>query len=274
MMASNRHSKSLGPKVAQAVRQAGEWLRAVWEEAEAKPAASPEVDWKGPSDPVTSWDRTVETMLLSALGRLTPDIPVWSEEGRPVPPNSLGQRWLLDPLDGTLNATHRYPHVAIALALEDAEGIAEAFVYDVHRSHLYWAARGQGAWRDGLALHVGTNPALSQALLAVGATWKDEEAIWQVLARHGQDLRRGGSAALDLAWVASGILDGFVERRLWPWDVAAGSLLVAEAGGLATDLRGSPLRWNGPLAVVAANPSLHRALVEALKDLKTSDSSP
>lgn len=241
-------------------------LRAIGQTVRQRRAPLGEVGWKGRSDPVTEWDRAIETQLMEQLGRLTPEIPVWSEESRPVLPSPQGLRWILDPLDGTLNATHGFPHQAIALALQSGERIELGWVYDLYRDQLFFARRGHGAYLDGRRLTVSAVETLSSALIAAGALWKGELPVYQALAPRCQDLRRGGSAALDLAWVAAGWVDGFIERRLQPWDVAAGALLVEEAHGRVTDLAGTPLSWSGPLDVVASNRRLHSALLGALQE--------
>lgn len=240
-------------------------LRAIGQGIRERREPVGDVGWKGPSDPVTEWDRLIESQLMELLGRLTPQIPVWSEESGPALPNPQELRWILDPLDGTLNATHGFPHQAIALALQTEDGIALGWVYDLYRDQLFFARRGFGAYLDGVRLAVSSVATLSSALVAAGALWKGELPVYQALSPQCQDLRRGGSAALDLAWVAAGWVDGFVERRLQPWDVAAGALLVEEAHGRVTDLAGSPLTWSGPLDVVASNGRLHSALLDVLQ---------
>ena len=165
---------------------------------------------------------------------------------------------MFDPLDGTVSYLYGYPHWSVSVALEDREGSLAGVVYDPNRDELFAAQRGGGATVDGRAISVRDAPPLAEALLATGfgydSEWRAEQAeVARRVLPEVRDIRRAGSAALDLAWLAAGRLDGYYERGLNAWDWAAGSLLVREAGGAVEELRGEPFGlMAGPKALVDA----------------------
>ena len=191
------------------------------------------------------------------LVRERPADGLLAEEGTSEPGES-GRRWVFDPLDGTVSFLYGYPHWCVSVALEDAEGTAVGVVYDPNRDELFAAERGAGATLAGRAISVGEAPPLAQALVATGfgydPAWRAQQAeVVRGLLPAVRDIRRAGSAALDLAWLAAGRLDAYYERGLNAWDWAAGSLLVSEAGGTVEELRGEPFGLiAGPQAVVTA----------------------
>jgi myo-inositol-1(or 4)-monophosphatase len=216
---------------------------------------------------VTTVDRESEQAIRRLLLRAAPDVPVLGEEGGG---ERHGLHWAVDPLDGTTNFMLGLPVVAVSVALVDSGvplvGAVRAPLLDLTFS----GARGLGAWSDGIRLQVSERPA-SRAIVATGFPFRDRSfvpvylpAFVRILARS-EDLRRAGSAALDLAWVAAGVFDGFFELNLSEWDVAAGSLLVEEAGGVVTG-------WNGGsdyLAdghILAGSPATHRMLLSAARE--------
>jgi myo-inositol-1(or 4)-monophosphatase len=244
-----------------AARQAADFLRGV-----RRPSDPGQWSLKGPNDFVTEIDRHAETLIRETLLKSTPGASVLGEELSPD--LELGAlTWIIDPLDGTTNFLHGYPACAVSIAAA-VDGVVEVGV--VHRLEpdtCYRAVRGGGAWDDAGPLEVSTRSTPAHALIGTGFPFKCPEALPEYLAQFRQVLlgssgiRRAGSAALDLADVAAGRFEGFWEVSLAPWDVAAGALLVREAGGIVTDLAGDGLRvGHGP--VVAGNPAIHGWLLE------------
>lgn len=225
-------------------------------------------DFKGVVDPVTAADRASEEAVLDVIASHRPDDAIVGEEGA-AREGSSGRRWLVDPLDGTVNFLHGFPQVAVSVAVEDDDGPLAGVVRDVFRDEEFAAGRGGGATLNGAPMRVAGRTELAQALVATGFAYDRQERgpeygrILGEMLRHVQGIRRGGSAALDLAWVACGRLDGYWEATLGPWDVAAGLLLVIEAGGRATSYDGGTA---GHHEVVAANPVLQPLLRRAVAD--------
>ena len=192
---------------------------------------------------VSDADRAAEDAIVALLRAERPDDGLMAEEGASVE-GSSGRRWVIDPLDGTTNFLYGIPQWAVSVALEDAEGVLAGVVLDPVRGECFRAERGAGAELGGRPLRVRDGTPLSRALIATGfgyeASWRREQAraVEHVLPRV-RDLRRAGAAALDLAWVAAGRLDGYWERGLRPWDWAAGRLLVTEAGGALAEPAGA-----------------------------------
>lgn len=222
-------------------------------------------------DLVTEADLASERLILSRLRQQYPDHAVLSEEAQGELP-AVGPAWTVDPLDGTVNFAHGYPVFSVTLAFFQ-DGVAQVGVtYDPLREELFWAQRGQGAWCNGQRLHVSTTAELGQSLLGTGfqydrATNADNNlAEFSYFVVRTRGVRRGGSAALDLAWLAAGRLDGFWEKGLNPWDTAAGQVLIEEAGGRVTTYSGAA--WHPRVRnLVASNgvPELHAALVEGIR---------
>jgi myo-inositol-1(or 4)-monophosphatase len=188
------------------------------------------------TDPVSAADRAAEKLIASRLAEARPDDGLLGEEGQAPRRGTSGLRWVVDPLDGTVNFLYGLPSWCVSVACEDDAGSLVGVVHDPNRDETFHAVRGGGAWCDGQRLAVSGVDDLARTLLATGfaydpATrrdWADDVAD---LLGHVRDLRRGGSAALDLAWTAAGRFDAYLEFGLAPWDWAAGSLLVTEAGG-------------------------------------------
>jgi myo-inositol-1(or 4)-monophosphatase len=223
-------------------------------------------DFKGIGNPVTDADREAEAAILSLIEEHRPNDGVLGEEGASKEGTS-GRRWVIDPLDGTVNFLHGFPQVAVSIAVEDADGAIVGVIRDVFRDEEFVAQRGLGATLNGAPIQVSGRNQLGDGLIATGFSY-DRQERWQEygrvlgeMLRQVRGVRRGGSAALDLAWVACGRLDGYWELRLGPWDVAAGYLIVAEAGGRVTALDGSPATHE---ECVAANAAIHPALLEAV----------
>ncbi|HET7499423.1 MAG TPA: inositol monophosphatase family protein [Kofleriaceae bacterium] len=226
-----------------------------------------------PRDLVTEWDLRSEEVIRRVLDERTPGIPVLGEEGgqgTQGAPTGGDRRWLVDPIDGTVNFAHGLPIWAISISLEDAGELAVGVVAAPPLGWWFEAARGGGA-HDGAGrpLRVSAISALDHALLVTGfpydrATRPDNNfAEWEHLQRRAGACRRLGAAALDLCLVASGSMDGYWERHLKPWDVGAGALIVAEAGGTVTDWTGRRFDVHEG-AVVATNGAIHEELVAEL----------
>jgi myo-inositol-1(or 4)-monophosphatase len=225
-------------------------------------------DWqsKGHHDWATEVDRTAERLIAEVLGSGAPGSRLVGEESSPELVQS-GLVWVVDPLDGTTNFLHGYPQYAVSIAAA-LNGILEAaVVLDINREYLYGAVRGMGAWLGDIRLSVSTIRDPARALLGTGYPFKQLERMEEYLAQFRRILpatsgvRRAGSAALDLADVAAGRLDGFWELMLAPWDMSAGVLLIREAGGVVTDLSGRSIGVEHS-AVVAGNPAMHAWLLK------------
>ena len=223
-------------------------------------------------DVVTDADIASERLIVDALRRRFPDHRIFSEEGLGDIHGLLADStpvWLVDPLDGTVNYAHGYPLWGVSLALSQGGKILLAVTFDPLRDEIFAALQGKGAWCNGERLQVSDVAQMHQALVATGfaykrATLEDNNlAEFSAVMPRVQGVRRAGSAVLDLAHLADGRLDGYWEMHLQPWDWAAGWLLVEEAGGEVTDLRGEP--WTLASGdVVASNGLLHAELLSRL----------
>ncbi len=226
------------------------------------------VGYKGRVDLVTAADLEAEEVVVSAIRTRFPEHGVVAEERLPET-GSPEHRWIVDPLDGTTNFVHGYPFFCVSIALEIAGEPHLGVVHAPLLDETYHAVRGEGAFLDGRPVRVSETDELIRSLLATGFPydrWRLERnnlAEFCELTMATQGVRRSGSAALDLAGVASGRLDGFWEFALKPWDVAAGSVLVREAGGDVTDLKGGRDYRDGA-EIVATNGRIHAALLAAL----------
>lgn len=227
------------------------------------------VDHKGAVDLVTEVDRAAEVAIRKVLARHTPDIPVLGEEEGGA--EDQGTRWVVDPIDGTTNFVHGYPFVCVSIALEVDHQPVAACLLDPLRSVRYTAARGLGARCGERPMAVSDCRTLDRALIGTGFAYDRRERpdfyldpLRAVMTRC-QGIRRGGAAALELALLADGRLDGFWEYTLKRWDVAAGVLLIEEAGGRVSALGGGPLPRGIGVDILAANPWIHDALAEALE---------
>ncbi len=245
----------------EAARAAGRLL------VDAHARRSTRYERKGAVDLVTETDRACEDAIRATLERLEPGIPVLGEEGGGA--EGARVRWVVDPIDGTTNFVHGFPWFAVSIALEEDGRSVVGVVLDPLRDRAYTATRGGGAFVDGARARVSTVPDLDAALVATGFPYDRRERLDFYLARvravlgRCQGLRRAGAASLDLALVATGQLDAYWEFNLKPWDIAAGRLLVEEAGGLVTGHAGEMLDPGVP-SPLATNRALHAAMIEAL----------
>jgi len=234
---------------------------------------SRQVEYKrGPTDLVTDMDRRSETLIVEMLRARFPDDEILGEETGLLP-GAGGRRWLIDPLDGTTNYAHRLPIYAVSIALSVDGVVRLGVIYDPNRDECFVAERHGGATLNGRPIRVSTASTLTESVLATGFAYTIREqqdnnlAEHHALARRCRAIREIGSATLSLASVAAGRLDGFWEVRLGPWDVAAGALLVEEAGGRVTDLAGDPLDVSDP-APVASNGRIHAEIVRTIEEVR------
>ncbi|MGH7914899.1 MAG: inositol monophosphatase family protein [Candidatus Binataceae bacterium] len=215
-------------------------------------------------DLVTEADREAEQAIIRTLNRAFPDHAILAEESG-ANARLSEHRWIIDPLDGTTNFAHGFPQFCVSIAYERRGRIELAVVFDALKRELFVAARGRGARLNARPIQVSATPSLGQALLATGFPYDRRErrnfylAFWEAFMMRTQGVRRTGSAALDLCNVACGRVDAFWEFGLRPWDVAAGALIVTEAGGRVTNLDGSALDLEAR-KILASNGTLHRAM--------------
>ncbi len=249
-----------------AVSEASAMLLASWREAKT-------IRHKGAVDIVTETDHAIESMVVARLTHAFPDHLMIAEESAPAdtltapPPDRYV--WYLDPLDGTTNFAHAYPHFAVSLALAIGTELALAIVHDPIRDETFVARRGGGATLNGGPIGVSSTVTLDDALLATGFPYDRREHLdlylgfFADMVRRAQGVRRNGSAALDLCYVACGRLDAFWEWKLRPWDTAAGALIVREAHGVVTTFRDEPFDLFGT-QTLASNGHLHASMVQTL----------
>jgi myo-inositol-1(or 4)-monophosphatase len=230
-----------------------------------------QVSLKGPRNFVTAADRRAEEIVREELGKARPDYGFLGEEGGARPGTDTSHRWIVDPLDGTTNFLHGIPHFAVSIALERNGAIVAALTFNPANDELFVAEHGKGAFLNNRRIRVAARKRLAEAVVACGlphfgrgdlALARCEIAAAQ---QHFAGLRRYGAATLDLAWIAAGRLDAYWERDLSPWDLAAGMLLVREAGGFITDLDGGDaVLTKGQVA--AGNDTMHHELLRLLKE--------
>ncbi|HEX9014787.1 MAG TPA: inositol monophosphatase family protein [Chloroflexota bacterium] len=229
------------------------------------------VEFKGAINLVTDADRRSEAAIVSIVRARYPEHQILAEEGSRSDGPS-GYRWIIDPLDGTTNYAHRYPHFAVSIAVELDGEIAVGAVYDPVRDELFSAQAGQGAFVNGKPLSVSKTAGLLHGLLCTGFPYDRDQfgpslRRWDRFIRRAQAVRRDGSAALDICYVAAGRFDGFWENHLQPWDAAAGLLVVREAGGTVSGFDGGvPDLYAGEL--VASNGLLHGDMLEVLAEVE------
>lgn len=251
-----------------AARKAGRSLKRDFGEVE-----NLQVSMKGPADFVSAADRRAEEILHAELSKVRPGYGFLGEEGGRRDGDDKSHTWIVDPLDGTTNFLHGIPQFAISIALEREGTIVAGVVYNPASEELFVAERGKGAFLNDQRLRVAARRRLSDAVIACGLPHigRGDPALFRGELAAVQDkvagLRRFGAAALDLAWVAAGRFDAFWERDLSPWDMAAGILMVREAGGFASDLEGGDGIF-AKRSIIAGNEFLHTALLQAFKDAR------
>ncbi len=224
-----------------------------------------DITFKGEVDLVTAVDREAERLIVDMITAAFPEHGIHAEES-PSRSSRDGHRWYIDPLDGTTNFAHGYPHFAVSIALAREDELLLGLVYDPVREELFTALRGSGARLNGAPIAPSSVDQLDRALLGTGFPYDQRQhgdfylSFWREAVRHAQGVRRAGAAALDLCYVACGRLDGFWEWKLHPWDLAAGRLIIEEVGGRVTDGAGGPHRLTGA-ETVASNGRIHEELL-------------
>ena len=260
------------PKAEEIAREAGALLREFY-------STGVTTEYKGSADLVTVADRTAEKLLRERLSAAFPEHGIYGEEGT-RDRLAAEYRWYVDPLDGTTNFAHSVPHFAVSLGLEHrpvglTEGedgtLVSAVLYDPMRDEMYVAEPGKGAWLNGKQLHVSATTTLSESLVSTGFPSQKRHKnpnihFYQEFTLRSHGVRRLGSAALDLAYVAAGRYEAFWEFNLNPWDTAAGILLVEEAGGVVTDFSGQPVKLDSK-EVLATNGKIQAELVGLFGDM-------
>lgn len=226
---------------------------------------------KGRNDFVSEVDRQAESEIIGTIQRSYPDHAFLAEESGATGDSDFV--WIVDPLDGTTNFLHGFPVFAVSLALAVRGRLEHAVIYDPMRQELYTASRGEGAQLDGRRIRVSGQRSLESALIGTGFPFRGKESwlesylpMLRAVITSTAGVRRPGAASLDLAYVAAGRLDGFWEMGLHPWDMAAGSLLIQEAGGHVTDLAGGD-DYLGQGHILAGNNRIHQALYRLLGPL-------
>jgi len=224
---------------------------------------------KQPNDFVTEVDQRVEQEIVSIIKKAYPSHSILGEEFGAIQGDDY--QWIIDPIDGTRNFIHGFPHFAVSIAISYKNKIEHGVIYDPLRQELFTATRGKGAMLNDHRIRVSARKQLSECLLGTGFAYRHQDKhnpipgkILDVMIPASGDIRRAGAATLDLAYVACGRLDGFWELGLRPWDMAAGSLLIKEAGGIVCDIDGSEdyLKTGN---IVAANPAIIRQLLKAIR---------
>ncbi|MDP7342060.1 MAG: inositol monophosphatase family protein [Alphaproteobacteria bacterium] len=228
-----------------------------------------QVSRKGPADFVSSADHKAEQTLVEELQRARPNFGFLVEEGGEIKGEDSSNRWIIDPLDGTTNFLHGIPHFAISIGLERDGRMFAGVIYDPLRDELFWAETGIGAFINSQRLRVSSRARLGDALIATGMPFKGRashpeypvmlDSVWAATS----GVRRFGSAALDLAYVAAGRYDGFWEFALSPWDIAAGLVILREAGGIVSEVDGGDQMMESG-DILATNGHLHEYLQELL----------
>ncbi len=227
------------------------------------------VEFKGAIDPVTEIDHGCEACIIEHIRRAFPDHDILTEESDNERRDSE-HRWIIDPLDGTVNYSHKYPRFAASIAYELKGEILFGGIYDPILDELFSAERGAGAFLNGEPIHVSKTPSLKQSMLCTGFPYDvhtnpdNNLANFNAFILTAQAVRRDGSACLNLCYLANGRFDGVWELRMKPWDVAAGSLLITEAGGVVTNFRGQPFSvYHGE--VLASNGAIQAEMAEVLR---------
>jgi myo-inositol-1(or 4)-monophosphatase len=230
---------------------------------------------KGPKDFVSEVDRAAETAIVETLHAAYPDHAILAEEGTAKGANASAEHlWIIDPLDGTTNFLHGFPQYCVSIALQHKGQITQGVIYDPVRNDLFTATRGRGAFLNDRRMRVSKRQHLKDCLIGTGFPFRQGEHVdtylrmMRTMIVETAGLRRPGAAALDLAYVAAGYYDGFWEIGLNPWDVAAGSLLILEAGGLVGDFAGEAGYLHGG-QIIAANPRIFAQMVKLFSPYRT-----
>ena len=263
--------ESLVETAAAAARAGGEIGLASW-----RNLAAGEVSEKKKNDFVTQADRESEERIVSRIREARPGDGFLGEEGGRRGPFGASRTWIIDPLDGTSNFIAGFPFWSVSIAARERDEIVAGAVWDPLREEMYTAERGSGAFRNGARIRVSERPGLEASFLATGFPFRSRDridlylSVFRELFLHARAIRRAGSAALDLSMVAAGVFDGFFEFRLSVWDIAAGALLIEEAGGKLTDFSGGTRFWERG-NVVAGAPGVADGIVRAVSKILTEE---
>jgi myo-inositol-1(or 4)-monophosphatase len=249
----------------EAARRGAAVLLRYWEHLDKDDA-----DLKARNDWVSKADRESEEAIVAFIREHRPEDGFLGEEGgRSEGTGAARRTWVIDPLDGTSNYLQHFPVWSVSIALRDGSETVAGLIYEPLRDLFFTAERGTGAFRNGERMHVSTHETLEGSFLATGFPFRAQEyvetyvGIFTDVIRVSKGVRRAGSAALDLAYTAAGVFDGFFEMHLAPWDVAAGALLVSEAGGIVTDFSGGQ-RWLSRGNILGATPRVHDELLRVI----------
>ncbi len=229
-----------------------------------------DIEFKNPVNLVTKVDKEIEDFLRMELEKLYPDVRFFGEEGSYGDLASLDRVFIVDPLDGTTNYVHRHPFFSVSVAYRENGVTKYGVVYAPLLKTLYFAEKGGGCFCDGKQVHVSTTDTLIDSLIGTGFACvrgrikPDNVAAFSRIIYKARGVRRIGSAAIDLAYIADGRFDLFWEMFLYPWDMAAGALLIEEAGGMVTDIDGGP-NWEENHRIVASNGRIHEEFLHELE---------
>lgn len=250
-----------------AARQAGKIILRAQDQME-----SIKIIEKGRNDFATQVDQAAEEIIIETIKKSYPQHGILGEETGLIPGKGSDVTWVIDPLDGTTNFLHGFPHFCISIGVVQQDKILHGVVYDPIRDELFTASRGEGVRMNGKRLRVSNAEKLQKSLLGTGFPFRDFTHLDDYLTflktviPHCAGIRRAGAAALDLAYVAAGRLDGFWEFGLKPWDIAAGALFIQEAGGFISTIDGSPDILNGK-SILAAPPKIFQEMTELCKGI-------
>lgn len=254
---------ALLPEVEKLVRETGDWIL-----SQQLIFSASDIEEKSLNNLVSYVDKTAEKKLVEGLRALWPDSAFLTEEGT-VNYQPAEWEWIIDPLDGTTNFLHQIPVYCISVALRRREEIVLGVIHDPNRRESFTALKGRGAHLNGHPIRVSTTPSLQSALIATGFPHRNFEGMdayirsLEYFFYRTRGLRRMGAAAIDLAYIACGRMDGFFELKLNPWDIAAGVLLIREAGGMISDFAGSD-DFLFKSELLAGNPGVYREMKEVL----------
>jgi len=224
---------------------------------------------KSKNDFVTEIDKQSEKIIIEAIRKTYPNHAILAEESGEIA-GAAEVTWIIDPLDGTTNFIHGFPHFCISIAIKNKDRVDHGLIFDPIRQETFTASRGGGAQLNNKRMRVSQRTSLQNALLGTGFPHRGTEHFQiyiktlQTLMQQASGIRRAGAAALDLAYVAAGRLDGFWEMGLGPWDMAAGALMIQEAGGMASDFHGGEDYLNSG-KIIAANPKVFKPLLQSIR---------
>ncbi len=262
---TSKESKEFLDVAREAAESAGSLIRKNWKRPK-------QIQYKSPIDLVTTIDRLSEQRIVKILRKRFPNHAILAEEETAIGGNRSEYRWIIDPLDGTTNFAHSYPQFAVSIALERAGEVILGLVCDPIHEETYRAVKGQGAYLNKSRIHVTRGSELDKALVATGFPYDRREkadfylSFFKKFMMSSHGVRRGGSAALDLCYVACGRVDGFWEFGLHAWDTAAGSLIVQEAGGAMSNFSGDPFSIQGT-ETLASNGKIHEAMLRTIQEI-------